>query len=161
MTIRIELVTGAGANLVVKSKSMLSEEIEINERLGEAAVEVVETDLGEWIVQLAHETPSHIILPAIHKQRRGIQALFEAERIRPERRGPNWTAAMVAAIVAVIGFVGFTVVKGGDSGDDSKTQVAEGSTPTARSSGATATAPSTTTAPSPRCGRPTRCSPSW
>ncbi|MEU8795441.1 RodZ domain-containing protein [Streptomyces sp. NPDC048643] len=57
--------------------------------------------------------------------------LFEAERIRPERRGPNWTAAMVAAIVAVIGFVGFTVVKGGDSGDDSKTQVAEGSTPTA------------------------------
>ncbi|GAA1432056.1 helix-turn-helix domain-containing protein [Streptomyces thermospinosisporus] len=40
--------------------------------------------------------------------------LFEAERIRPERRGPNWTAAMVAAIVAVIGFVGFTVIKGGD-----------------------------------------------
>lgn len=56
--------------------------------------------------------------------------LFEAERIRPERRGPNWTAAMVAAIVAVIGFVGFTVVKGGDSGSDAKTQVAEGSTPT-------------------------------
>ncbi|MFC9849019.1 helix-turn-helix domain-containing protein [Streptomyces sp. NPDC060223] len=55
--------------------------------------------------------------------------LFEAERIRPERRGPNWTAAMVAAIVAVIGFVGFTVVKGG-ADDDSKTQVAEGSTPT-------------------------------
>ncbi|MFD7708435.1 helix-turn-helix domain-containing protein [Streptomyces sp. NPDC059785] len=55
--------------------------------------------------------------------------LFEAERIRPERRGPNWTAAMVAAIVAVIGFVGFTLVKGGDD-SDSKTQVAEGSTPT-------------------------------
>jgi cytoskeleton protein RodZ len=57
--------------------------------------------------------------------------LFEAERIRPERRGPNWTAAMVAAIVAVIGFVGFTVVKGSDGGDNTKTQVAEGSTPTA------------------------------
>jgi len=56
--------------------------------------------------------------------------LFEAERIRPERRGPNWTAAMVAAIVAVIGFVGFTAFKGGDDGD--KTPVAEGgSTPTA------------------------------
>jgi cytoskeleton protein RodZ len=55
--------------------------------------------------------------------------LFEAERIRPERRGPNWTAAMVAAIVAVIGFVGFTAFKGGDDGD--KTSVAEGgSTPT-------------------------------
>jgi cytoskeleton protein RodZ len=59
--------------------------------------------------------------------------LFEAERIRPERRGPNWTAAMVAAIVAVVGFVGFTAFKGGDGGD--KTQVAEGSTP---SSGKTA-----------------------
>ncbi len=53
--------------------------------------------------------------------------MFEAERIRPERRGPNWTAAMVAAIVAVIGFVGFTLVQGGDEG----TQAAEGSTPTA------------------------------
>ncbi|MEW2295792.1 RodZ domain-containing protein [Streptomyces sp. NPDC006743] len=56
--------------------------------------------------------------------------LFEAERIRPERRGPNWTAAMVAAIVVVIGFVGFTAFKGGDSGDSSaKAQAAEGSTP--------------------------------
>ncbi|MQY38282.1 Cytoskeleton protein RodZ [Streptomyces sp. RB17] len=52
--------------------------------------------------------------------------LFEAERIRPERRGPNWTAAMVAAIVVVIGFVGFTAVKGGDSGNDAKSQVAGG-----------------------------------
>ncbi|WP_282700199.1 helix-turn-helix domain-containing protein [Streptomyces sp. CC219B] len=55
--------------------------------------------------------------------------LFEAERIRPERRGPNWTAAMVAAIVAVVGFVGFTAFKGGDEGG--KTSVAEGATPTA------------------------------
>jgi cytoskeletal protein RodZ len=55
--------------------------------------------------------------------------LFEAERIRPERRGPNWTAAMVAAIVAVVGFVGFTAFKGGDSGSDAKSQVAQGATP--------------------------------
>ena len=54
--------------------------------------------------------------------------MFEAERIRPERRGPNWTAAMVAAIVAVIGFVGFTAFKGGDDGG-AKEQVAEGTTP--------------------------------
>lgn len=53
--------------------------------------------------------------------------LFEAERIRPERRGPNWTAAMVAAIVVVIGFVGFTMVKGGDEGG--KANVADGATP--------------------------------
>ncbi|MGW4021676.1 helix-turn-helix domain-containing protein [Streptomyces sp. NPDC005009] len=53
--------------------------------------------------------------------------LFEAERIRPERRGPNWTAAMVAAIVVVIGFVGFTMVKGDDDGG--KANVADGATP--------------------------------
>ncbi|MGC0329150.1 cytoskeleton protein RodZ [Streptomyces sp. SAI-170] len=55
--------------------------------------------------------------------------LFEAERIRPERRGPNWTAAMVAAIVVVIGFVGFTVVKGGSDGAGD--EVAGGAAPTA------------------------------
>ncbi|MCT9109996.1 helix-turn-helix domain-containing protein [Streptomyces mirabilis] len=64
--------------------------------------------------------------------------MFEAERIRPERRGPNWTAAMVAAIVAVIGFVGFTVVKG-SGGSDAKSSVAEGSTPTASTSTTSAT----------------------
>lgn len=53
--------------------------------------------------------------------------LFEAERIRPERRRPNWTAPMVAAIVAVIGFVGFTLFNGADGGKTK--QVAEGSTP--------------------------------
>jgi cytoskeletal protein RodZ len=58
--------------------------------------------------------------------------LFEAERIRPERRGPNWTAAMVAAIVAVIGFVGFTAVKG--DGGGTKEQVADGTTPEASTS---------------------------
>ncbi|MFE9679111.1 helix-turn-helix domain-containing protein [Streptomyces sp. NPDC006259] len=51
--------------------------------------------------------------------------LFEAERIRPERRGPNWTAAMVAAIVAVVGFVGFTAFKD----DDGTTDVADGTAP--------------------------------
>jgi hypothetical protein len=45
--------------------------------------------------------------------------LFEAERIRPDRRRPNWTAAMVAAIAVVIAFVGFNLVKGGDSGEPS------------------------------------------
>ncbi|MET9495207.1 RodZ domain-containing protein [Streptomyces sp. NPDC006552] len=53
--------------------------------------------------------------------------LFEAERIRSEPRRPNWTAAMVAAIVAVIAFVGYTVVNGGDDGDTQ--QSAEGATP--------------------------------
>ncbi|WP_210589203.1 helix-turn-helix domain-containing protein [Streptomyces sp. GESEQ-35] len=68
--------------------------------------------------------------------------LFEAERIRPERRGPNWTAAMVAAIVAVVGFVGFTAFKGGDDGGGDKTQVAEGATPsTSKTASPTPTKP--------------------
>ncbi|MFF9127599.1 helix-turn-helix domain-containing protein [Streptomyces sp. NPDC014889] len=60
--------------------------------------------------------------------------LFEAERIRPERRGPNWTAAMVAAIVVVIGFVGFTAFKGGNDDTGAKGQIGEGPTPTAGAS---------------------------
>ncbi|MFD7494480.1 helix-turn-helix domain-containing protein [Streptomyces sp. NPDC059832] len=58
--------------------------------------------------------------------------LFEAERIRSEPRRPNWTAAMVAAIVAVVGFVGFTFVKGGDD-TPTATQLAEGSAPNTKS----------------------------
>ncbi|MDQ1035806.1 cytoskeleton protein RodZ [Streptomyces sp. V3I8] len=72
--------------------------------------------------------------------------MFEAERIRPERRGPNWTAAMVAAIVAVIGFVGFTLFSGGDD-DASTTQVAEGSTPSAGKPAKTEPAPAASGTP--------------
>jgi L-lactate dehydrogenase complex protein LldF len=76
-----------GARRVVKSKSMVSEELHVNQALAQAGVEVVETDLGEWIVQLAEETPSHLILPAIHKRRAEIQKLFEDEggqKLAPE-----------------------------------------------------------------------------
>ncbi|MFJ8195175.1 helix-turn-helix domain-containing protein [Streptomyces sp. NPDC096094] len=74
--------------------------------------------------------------------------LFEAERIRPERRGPNWTAAMVAAIVAVIGFVGFTFVKGGDDGG-SEARVAEGSQPSAGESASPSAKPKKPADPKP------------
>jgi L-lactate dehydrogenase complex protein LldF len=67
-----------GARTVVKSKSMVTEEIALNAALEAAAVEVVETDLGEWIIQLAREHPSHIIAPAIHHDRVSIAALFAA-----------------------------------------------------------------------------------
>ncbi|GAB7008292.1 LUD domain-containing protein [Halorubrum trueperi] len=67
------------ADRLVKSKSMTSEEIEVNEALEAAGVEVVETDLGEWVLQVADEAPSHIVAPAIHKSREGIAELF-AER---------------------------------------------------------------------------------
>ena len=60
---------GRGVRRAVKSKSMLSEEIRLNRALEQDGVEVTETDLGEWIIQLAGEAPSHIIVPAIHKDR--------------------------------------------------------------------------------------------
>jgi L-lactate dehydrogenase complex protein LldF len=73
------IVQRADARLIAKSKSMVSEEVEINHHLGAHGIECLETDLGEWIVQLAHETPSHIIIPAIHKNRKQVQRLFEDE----------------------------------------------------------------------------------
>ncbi len=79
----LEIAASRGSKLVVKSKSMVSEELHINHHLAEHGVECLETDLGEWIVQLAHETPSHIIIPAIHKNRHQVQALFEAEGGEP------------------------------------------------------------------------------
>lgn len=68
-----------GVDLAVKSKSMTAEEIGLNDTLAAAGVQAVETDLGEWIIQLAGEPPYHIIAPAIHKNRRQVAALFEKE----------------------------------------------------------------------------------
>ncbi len=67
----------------IKSKSMTSEEIEVNEALAADGIDVVETDLGEWVLQIADEAPSHIVAPAIHKSREGIAELFN-ERFEPE-----------------------------------------------------------------------------
>lgn len=65
-----------GVKLAVKTKSMATEEIGLNEHLEHEGVRVVETDLGEWIIQLAHEHPTHLIAPAIHKTREDVAALF-------------------------------------------------------------------------------------
>ena len=61
---------------VVKGKSMTTEEIGLNNALTRAGIEVVETDLGEYIVQLRREPPSHIITPAIHLSKEDIGELF-------------------------------------------------------------------------------------
>jgi len=74
-----QLTRERGARNVVKSKSMTTEEIHLNTALQRAGLQVVETDLGEYIIQLAHETPSHIIAPAIHKTKRQVAELFTAE----------------------------------------------------------------------------------
>src|SRR5262245_43367988 len=70
------IARSVGAKRLVKSKSMATEEIGLNAALARDGSEPVETDLGEWIIQLAGETPSHIIVPAIHKTKQQIGSLF-------------------------------------------------------------------------------------
>jgi L-lactate dehydrogenase complex protein LldF len=72
----VDVVRRHGATRVAKSKSMATEEIDLNTALESVGAQVVETDLGEWIVQLADETPSHIIAPALHRDRHQIHDLF-------------------------------------------------------------------------------------
>ena len=68
-----------GVKKVVKSKSMATEEIHLNAYLEKAGIEVGETDLGEWIIQLAGQTPSHMVMPAIHLTREEVADLFSKE----------------------------------------------------------------------------------
>ena len=74
----LEICRKRGARKLIKSKSMVSEEIHLNQHLEAEGLEIVESDLGEYIIQLAHETPAHIVIPAIHKTRRQIADLFGA-----------------------------------------------------------------------------------
>ncbi len=78
-----------GVRLVVKSKSMATEEIELNEALHEAGITPVETDLGEYIIQLAGERPSHIIAPAIHKTKGQVAELFSTQVGEPLPADPE------------------------------------------------------------------------
>ncbi len=71
-----DLARTRAVQLIVKSKSMASEEIHLNQALEAAGLTIAETDLGEYIIQLAGETPSHIIAPAIHKTREQVSDLF-------------------------------------------------------------------------------------
>ncbi len=82
----IEICQKAGAREVVKAKSMVGEEIELNEALERAGIRPVEGDLGELILQLAGERPAHIVAPAIHKTRQDVADLF-AQKLHAERTG--------------------------------------------------------------------------
>jgi len=79
-TIIADILRSNKVRMVAKGKSMLSEEIHLNAHLEREGFEVVETDLGEYIIQLAGETPSHILVPAIHKNRQQVGRLF-ADRL--------------------------------------------------------------------------------
>lgn len=80
----LEIARKADAHEVVKAKTMVSEEIELNRALEAEGVRAVETDLGEFILQLAGERPAHIVAPAIHKTRGDVADLFAAH-IDPAR----------------------------------------------------------------------------
>ncbi len=71
-----EIVQGSGADQVVKVKSLTTDEIQLNKALAAAGIRAIETDLAELIIQLAGETSSHILVPAIHKNRSEIRDLF-------------------------------------------------------------------------------------
>jgi iron-sulfur cluster protein len=75
----LDLAQKNGVKTVVKSKSMASEEIHLNPYLEKAGIEVRETDLGEWIVQLAKQTPSHMVMPAIHLTKEEVAEVFSHE----------------------------------------------------------------------------------
>lgn len=75
----LDLAKRKGAARIVKSKSMTSEEIDFNEKLEHEHLEVVETDLGEYIIQLARERPYHIVAPALHMTRFQVAELFQSK----------------------------------------------------------------------------------
>lgn len=75
----VGIAKAKNARAIVKSKSMTSEEIHLNDALEKAGFEVVESDLGEFIVQLRHEAPYHIVFPAMHLTRGEIRELFQKE----------------------------------------------------------------------------------
>lgn len=83
------------AKSIVKSKSMVTEEIELNPFLEKQGIEVLETDLGEYIVQLEGETPYHIITPAMHKSKEDVAALFHKKFNTPPDASPEFLSRFV------------------------------------------------------------------
>ena len=78
----LNLAKENGVKSIVKSKSMASEEIYLNAYLEQAGIDVQESDLGEWIIQLAHQTPSHMVIPAIHMTKEEVAEVF-SDRVEP------------------------------------------------------------------------------
>jgi len=85
----IQIARKANVQKVVKVKSMVSEEAHLNDALAQAGISVVETDLGEFIIQLAGEPPSHIIAPVIHRRVEDIAEIFQQELDMPPTLDPQ------------------------------------------------------------------------
>ena len=84
-SIVLNIARNADAKLAVKGKSMVSEEMELNHFLAKNGIEALESDLGEYIIQVDHELPSHIIMPAIHKNREEISEVFQ-KKVAPAKK---------------------------------------------------------------------------
>lgn len=94
-----KVLEAVNAKVLVKSKSMISEEIELNEHLEQAGYEPVETDLGEFIVQVAGEKPYHILTPAMHKSKEDVAALFNQKFDTPENSTPQELTKFVRGVL--------------------------------------------------------------
>ena len=95
----LDLAKERGAKLIVKSKSMTTEEVDLNERLEHHGLESVETDLGEYILQLAHEKPYHIVAPALHKTRYDVAEIFTRELHVPNETEPEKITLTARAVL--------------------------------------------------------------
>jgi L-lactate dehydrogenase complex protein LldF len=80
----VQLVKASGSDEVIKIKSMTTEEIQLNSALEAAGIHPFETDLAELIIQLGRDRPSHIVVPALHKNRQQIREIFQREMNLPE-----------------------------------------------------------------------------
>ncbi len=95
----VKILKANQAELLVKSKSMTTEEIDLNEHVEHAGVESLETDLGEYIVQIAGEKPYHIVTPAMHKSKEDIAELFHEKFDTPEKSTPEFLTAYVRKLL--------------------------------------------------------------
>lgn len=95
----LALAKKRGARLIVKSKSMTTEEVDLNEHLEHHGLESVETDLGEYILQLAHERPYHIVAPALHKTRYDVAEILTRRLNAPHETKIEKQTAIARAVL--------------------------------------------------------------
>jgi len=94
-----DIAKKSGCTRVIKSKSMASEEIELTHFLESAGLDLVETDLGEFIIQISHDKPSHLVAPIIHKDRASIARLFSEYFKTPYNEDPPALTAQARAFL--------------------------------------------------------------
>ena len=108
------ILSERGARTVTKGKSMVTEEIELNAHLSARGISPIETDLGEYIIQLRNERPSHIVAPAFHLRREEVESSFrEKHETLPPSRNLDNRPALVSEARAVLRQYFLTAGRGG------------------------------------------------